>query len=517
MNRRRNTLIAVGAIVVVILIGAFARGSGSKPIVAKIEIARVGTFKTKLPETGVVALPKLVTIPAGVAGTLKAIVVQPGQHVTQGQLLAQILNDQILTNVDDSNATAESAHGKEQSIAETNAVLPEQNKAAVLQAQANLVAARSQLTQAQSDLVSGSQSGLGYGGTTAEEQRIGADATLSKASTDLSEAKRTYDADKYIYEQKGLSNDALLQAKARYDQAKVSYDQAASERRILGGTLTRETSLLRDRVRSAQDSVSQASAALESAKANAAQSKAGDLEAAKADAERSDADKIYAQAQAGKLDVRTPIDGIVQSIATETGDSLRPLQPGDAIVVGQTLFTVSAGDDFIVRTKVDEQDVAGLRLGQHAVVSGEDFGGAKLDGTVIGISPVAQKSDDPSNTSRQVVTTIQLTKRLPYLRDGMTVDVDIYTHDEHDVIAVSSDAIRKDDKGSFVYVVKDGHAHRVAVKTGVQNDTQTIVTSGLHDRDAIVTEKTTDVVDNSRVDPAPSPSPGTGSPVPSAT
>jgi HlyD family secretion protein len=516
MNRRRNTLILIGAIALVTLIGIFARGSGPKPISAHVLTVQVGSFRTKLPETGVVALPKIVTLPAGVAGTLENIDVVAGAHVTRGQVLATILNDQIVNALADAKASAKAAHGKYDSLAQSNAVLPQQNRAAVLQAEANLVAARSQLTQAQSDLVSGSESGLGYGGTTAEEQRIAADATLSKTATDLREAKRTYDADKYIYEQKGLSNDALMQAQARYEQAQVTYDQAVSERRILGGTLTRTNSLLHDRVRSAQDAVSQAVAALASARANAAESKAGDLEAAKADADRADADLTYASAQVAKLSVRAPIDGIVENVATQAGDSLRPLQPGDAIVSGQTLFTLASGDSYVVRTKVDEQDVAGLKVGQHAVVSGEDFGGATLDGTVLAISPIAQKSDDPSNTSRQVVTTIALTKRLPYLRDGMTVDVDILTHDENNVIAVPADAVRTDDAGTYVFVVKDGRAHRTAIKTGASNDTQIVVTSGLHAGDTIVTDKTSDVSDNARVTPAPSPSPA-GSPQPSAT
>jgi HlyD family secretion protein len=296
----------------------------------------------------------------------------------------------------------------------------------------------------------------------------------------------------------------------------VTYDQAASEQRILGGTLTRETQLLRARVRSAEDAVSQATAALASARANASETKAGDLEAARADAERADADRSYAIAQAAKLSVRSPIDGIVQSVASESGDSLHPLQPGDAITEGETLFTLAAADNFIVRTKVDEQDVAGLRVGQRAVVSGEDFGGATLAGTVIAISPVAQKSDDPSNTSRQVVTTIELTKRLPYLRDGMTVDVDIITHDDQNVIAVPSDALRKDDKGTYVYTVNGGRAHRTAVQTGAANDTVTIVTSGLRDGQTYVVDKTTDVVEDARVEPAPSASPGAASPAPSA-
>lgn len=509
MNRRRNSIIAVAAIAIVALAGMiFARPTASA-IPAREVVVHYSDFLTKLPETGVVQLPQTVTIPAGVSGNLGLVNVRAGQRVSAGTLLATIVNPQLVSTERAAEATLAGADGKARSVAEINAVLPQQNRSSVLQAQASLVAARSQLTQARQDLVAGAQSGLGYGGSTAEAQRISAESTLARAATDLAEAKRTYDANTFLYEQKGLSHDALLQSQARYDTAKVAYNEAKSQREILGGTLTREAQVLRDRVGSAQDAVRQAEAALAAAQANAGESKSGDLQAARADAARAASDLAYAREQTNSLEIHAPFSGIIQSVAAQTGDALRPLQPGDSITQGQALFTMAADDNFIVRTKVDEQDVAGIRFGQRAVVSGEDFGGAKLPGHVIAISPVAQKSDDPANTSRQVVTTIALERRLPFLRDGMTVDVDIITRDSKHVIVVPTDALRKDDKGTFVYVVANGRARRVATKVAAQNDSQALVSAGVRDGDTIVAEKNSEVIANALVTPAPSASPGT--------
>ena len=507
MNRRRNALIAIGGIVLIVIAGLVVH-RGQNALAVQERVVHYADFQTKLPETGVIQLPRTVTIPAGVSGNIEAIFVKAGDRVAAGRLLATIFNAQISSNVRDAEETAISAQGKTQSVAETNAVLPEQNRSSVLQAEANVVAARSQETQAQQDLVAGSQSGLGYGGTTAEEQRLSADTSLAKAATDLGEAKRTYDANKFLYDQKGLSHDALLQSQARLDEAQATYDQARRERSILGGQLTRETQVLRDRVGSAHDGVLQAEAALAAARATATESKEGDLVAAQGDAGRAVADLSYAREQASKLRIAAPFDGIVQSVAAEANDPLRPLQPGDSIVSGQALFTLAADDNFIVRTKVDEQDVADLRIGERAIVSGEDFNGAKLPGYVVSISPVAQQSQDPSNTSRQVLTTIALERRLPFLRDGMTVDVDIVTHAEKHVLVAPNDAIHKDDKGSFIFVVQGGRARRTNVTIGAQNDTDSIVKSGLHDGDTFVAEKSTEVTPDGPVKPAPTPTAG---------
>jgi len=507
MNRRRNTIIVIAVIVLVIVAGLFFR-RGAAPIAVLERTVHYGDFQTKLPETGVVQLPRTVTIPAGVGGNMGQIVVKAGDRVSAGELLGTIVNAQVASNVQDAEATLQSAQAKTQTVAETNAVLPDQNRSSVLQAEANLVAAREQLTQAQQDLVAGSQSGLGYGANTAEEQRLAADTALAKASTDLREAKRTYDADKFLYDQKGLSRDALMQAQARYDEARVSYDQAHRERAILGGTLTRERQVLGDRVGSARDAVRQAEAALDAARAAAGESKAGDLEAARADASRAQADLSFAQEQAGKMRIVAPFSGVVENVAAEPSDALRPLQPGDSVVAGQALFTLAADENFIVRTKVDEQDVAGLRIGERAIVSGEDFGTTKLPGHVVSISPVAQRSDDPANTSRQVLTTIALDRRLPFLRDGMTADVDIITHAEKHVLTAPTDAVRHDEKGTYILVVRDGRARRTTVTLGAQNDTDTIVNSGLRDGDTIVAEKNPDVTPDGLVKPAPTPTPG---------
>ena len=326
---------------------------------------------------------------------------------------------------------------------------------------------------------------------------------LAKAQTDLHEAQRTYEANKYLYDQKGISRDALMTSQARFDEARVTYEQARSERQILGGTLSRETQVLRDRVRSAQDQLRQTQAALAAAQANASESKAGDLVSARADAERAQGDLAYARAQVARLEVRAPLPGVVQSVATQTGDTLRPIASGEAVVAGQALFTMAADDRFVVRTKVDEQDVAGLRLGQRATVGGEDFGTAKLDGRVVAISPVAQRSDDPSNTSRQVLTTIALDRTLPFLRDGMTVDVDIVTHDRPHALTVPIDAMRNDDRGAYVFVARDGRAERVAATFGERNDTDAVITSGVHAADRVIADKNPAVVAGARVVSAP--------------
>jgi hypothetical protein len=58
-----------------------------------------------------------------------------------------------------------------------------------------------------------------------------------------------------------------------------------------------------------------------------------------------------------------------------------------------------------------------------------------------------------------------------------------------------------------VYVVHRGIAKKTEIKTGLSNDSQTVVKSGLTRGDTIVTEKIATLTDGARVTPAPSSSP----------
>ena len=117
---------------------------------------------------------------------------------------------------------------------------------------------------------------------------------------------------------------------------------------------------------------------------------------------------------------------------------------------------------------MDEQDIINVRLGQLVNVTGQDFPGRTLTGHVASISPVATKSTDPSSTARQIVTTVRLDQSPSFLRDGMSVDVDILTTNVKNALVVPSAALGKDAKGSYVFVVRNRKLTKTYVHTGTK-------------------------------------------------
>ena len=310
----------------------------------------------------------------------------------------------------------------------------------------------------------------------AKVQYQGAVATQKSA---LEEARRVYEADAALLKQRAVARNQVDADKAKLDQAQVAYDQAIEQLRL--GAVSGY----------GQNSVQYAQAAADKARI----------------VNRED------QQQLAFTRIVAPESGVVQTVASEPSDALRPLQPGDAVTAGQSLFTMSSDDDFIVRAQVDEQDVINVKIGQRANITGQDFPGKTIAGHVARIAPVAEKSTDTSSTAKQVLTTIGLDRSPDFLKDGMTADVDILTTNIPHALVVPNDAVVKDGNKSYVYVVQSGIAKMRLIETGRTGDTATLVAAGLAPGEVIVAKNASALADGKTVTPMPSPSPST-SPIP---
>jgi HlyD family secretion protein len=305
-----------------------------------------------------------------------------------------------------------------------------------------------------------------------QNAKVTYEAQVATAQSNLNEARRIYDADAALFASKAVPRNQVDQDKTKLDQAQVAYDQAVRQLKLGAVTGYGENS----------------------------------VQYAQANAQKMQIINAQNQQQLGFTRIIAPFDGVIQTIATQPNDPLTNLHPGDAVTQGQSLFTIAASDAYIVKAQVDEQDIINVHTGQQANITGEDFPGQTLAGHVVAISPVAIKSTDPSSTARQVVTTIRLDRSPSFLRDGMTVDVDILTTNVQNTIVVPNAAIGRDGGKPYVYVIRGGKAVKTPVKTGSSNEMETIVKSGLERGEVVIAEKNPLVHAGSAVTAAPKPS-----------
>ncbi len=424
MNKRIRNLIIIALALVLLVIIAWAAGRNQRTTTSvSVVTIKPSTFSTKLPENGIVQRPRVATIPTLIAGNLEQIYVKPGDQVAAGQILATVINPTLESTAAGSQADYNSAA-------------------------ANISTAR----------------------INEQNAKVGYQAAVETARTNLEEARRIYRADVSLYANRAIPRNQVDADKAKLDQMQVQYDQALRQLQL--GAVTGY----------GQNSVQYAQAAAQ---------KAQILNQAN-------------QQQLGFTRVVSPIDGTIQTVAAQPADPLTPLHPGDPVVAGQPLFSIAAAGGYIVKAEVDEQDVINVRTGQRANITGEDFPGRTLTGHVANIAPVATKSTDPSSTARQILTTIRLDESPSFLRDGMTVDVDILTTDVKNALVVPSAAIAKDAKGLYVFIVHAGKTAKTYIRTGPKNDTQTVVKSGLIRGEKVVAAHNSLLRDGQTITVAPS-------------
>ena len=192
-----------------------------------------------------------------------------------------------------------------------------------------------------------------------------------------------------------------------------------------------------------------------------------------------------AQSRLDYTRITTPVAGIVLT---------RNVEPGITIQPGKLLMTLSPNGATELVVQIDEKNLALLRLGQKALASADAYPDRRFAAEITFISPAV----DPLRGSVEI--RLRVTEAPEYLRQEMTVSVDIETARRADALMVPSDAIR--DAGSnqpWVLVVRDGSAQRQVVKLGVRSEGKMEILEGLAPGDLLVPAKNISIREGSRV------------------
>lgn len=147
--------------------------------------------------------------------------------------------------------------------------------------------------------------------------------------------------------------------------------------------------------------------------------------------------------------IKAPMSGIV---------SERIANPGESIPVDGKVLTLVSTARMEVEALVPSTDVARLRLGQAARVGIDGFGERRFAGTIARISPMTVAG------ARSVPVYVAITDAEPALRGGMFATGEVTVAEKAAAVALPPVAVRKDEAGSYVLVMRDGGLHRQAVQ-----------------------------------------------------
>jgi HlyD family secretion protein len=237
----------------------------------------------------------------------------------------------------------------------------------------------------------------------------------------------------------------------------------------------------RDAIREAEIAAKEA---VNSAKANvkAVEAKVvaaeADIRVAEAEVKVAQAELEKSQVMVGFATISAPFDGVVTKRNFFARDYVRSANESGAL----PLFNVQKTDLLRVVVQIPDRDVPFCAPGKPAFIEADAIPGQKFEGKVSRIS----QSEDPQ--TRLMHVEIDLPNPKGKLYQGMFVHATIVLDQNPSVLSLPSECVaRKSDHGeATVFVVRDGHAHRVPVRTGGDNGVQVEVLSGLKTDDQVI-------------------------------
>jgi len=223
-----------------------------------------------------------------------------------------------------------------------------------------------------------------------------------------------------------------------------------------------------------------------------------------------------AQDNLGRTTIYAPADGTISSLGVELGERVLGTQQ----MTGTELLRVANLNNMEVEVDVNENDIVKISVGDSARVEVDAYLKKVFRGTVTSISNSASAdltADQVTNFKVKVrilkESYADLTEGKPEsyspFRPGMTATVDIITKRKENVIAVpisavvvksdtsatvkpvvavdgQAPALKADKKFECVFV-KDGDKAKIRViKTGIQDDTNIEISSGLKKGDIVI-------------------------------
>jgi HlyD family secretion protein len=226
----------------------------------------------------------------------------------------------------------------------------------------------------------------------------------------------------------------------------------------------------------------------------------------------------------------SPFDGIVTRRNIEEGENV---MVGTMNNAGTVLLTIADMSVIEAEVEVDETDIPFVQLGQPAVIKIDAIADREFKGKVteIGNSPIQVQGGGTTRTATNFKVTVQLDGQIPDVRPGFTCTAEITTATRQQVVSVPIQAMtvreliydaqgnvvheprpprprfqfgppqpaaapaataelkpgQKREEREGVFLMKDGKATFVIVKTGIAGERYLEVLTGLKEGDQVIT------------------------------
>jgi len=534
-------IITIGVVVVILIIAGVvlaqktklfskkdntAETNGGEPSEMPTATVELGSISEVISASGTIEPLMIVEVSSKASGKIIKMLVDKGDELYEGDVVAEIEKTYAQTDVDQAEADLRSANARLEQSRINIELEKKQREIQLSQAEKNLTDAQTRLAQLEEQLelervankrkLEEAKNNLKIAELqlrllspevvrSEEVKRSEASVAQAKANSDL--AQKEFDRKENLYEKGYISKAELDSAQTQLDAAKAQHDSAQQQLEMVKNPATEEDIELSeanvDRVKfaiqAAQESikaekyrekeiemqgtkVALMESNLELAKSNLKQIEVRkkDLLTSQATVSRSESQLENARERLNDTLVTAPISGTILEKNVEEGQVITSRISSGSTGEGTPLVTMADLTKIYVRTDVDETDIGKIQPEQPVTIKVDAFPNQVFDGVVLKVAPQGEVT--------QNVTTFEVTtefiNKSDLLKPGMNAEVEIMAASAQNALLVPNEAIINFGGRQMVRVV--GEEKPRPVEIGASNWEKTEIVSGLNEGDVVV-------------------------------
>jgi multidrug resistance efflux pump len=194
--------------------------------------------------------------------------------------------------------------------------------------------------------------------------------------------------------------------------------------------------------------------------------------------DRARAAMLHAERNAGKMEIRSPIEGIVVLNPIFKDNGPGEVQEGDEVRPGVPFLQVVDPQSMRVRSRVNQVDVRFLGVGQPAVVRLDAYPDAVFPGRVEQLAAIGMAGGF-SEKVRTFATIFSVKGSDARMMPDLSAAVDVELERVRDALVAPRDAVMAQGRESVVRVRNGDSVETRAVRTGAACDHEVVILSGV--------------------------------------
>jgi len=185
--------------------------------------------------------------------------------------------------------------------------------------------------------------------------------------------------------------------------------------------------------------------------------------------------------------ITSPASGTVKSVTIAQGMNIGAAETASGARANQRVATIATRGLPIATFNISEIDVSIINPGQKATITLDSIADKTFTGIVVSVDRVGSITNNV--TTYPVI--IQLDTSSDQILPNMATTASIIIDSKSDVLIVPSQSVKYQDGQELVTLMRNDREQNVSVETGIFNDTQIEIISGLNEGDIIITGTST--------------------------